>query len=157
MKKMWMAGIFALSVSILTAYLFWPTDESRIRTLFKEGAKAVESGDFAGVMARVSYSYRDEYGMTYLSLREALKRQFQRLSDISVEYEHLRVHVHGDAATAELEMRVIATSGNETGYIIGDIRAPLRVRFTLDKERTGWLIVKAEGFEGPYGTRSPVR
>lgn len=156
MKKVTVA-IFALSVSILTAYLLWPTDESRIRTLFKEGSKAVESENFAEVMTSVSFNYRDEYGMTYLSLREALKRQFQRLSDITVEYEHLKVDVRGEAATAELDMRVIATSGNETGYIIGDIRTPRHLRFALEKERTKWLIVKAEGFEEPYGSRSPVK
>jgi len=129
------------------AYLLWPSDEGRIKRLFKEGAEAIEQRDIDGVMSKVSYNYRDDYGMTYLYIREMLKRQFGMLSDIKVEYGDLKIEVSKDRASAELSVRVIATIGNETGYIIGDIKTPLRLRFTLDKERTRWLIVKTEGFE----------
>jgi len=95
--------------------------------------------------------------MTYLSLREALKRLLQRLSDISVEYQRVKIQVHGETAIAELDMRVIANSGSERDYIIGDIKTPVRLRFVLEKERAGWLIVKAEGFDEPYGSMSPVK
>ncbi len=128
-------------------YLLWPSDEGRIKRLFKEGAEAVESRDIDAVMSKVSYNYRDDYGMTYLYIKEMLKRQFGMLSDIEVEYEDLRIEVSKDRASAELSVRVIATVGNERGYIIGDIKTPLRLRFTLDKERTRWLIVKTEGFD----------
>lgn len=143
-----MIVLLSVLVIVLAAYLLWPSDESRIRKLFKEGATAVESGDIDRVMAKVSFNYRDDYGMTYLSLKETLKREFQRLSDISVEYGDLKIRVSENTALAELDIRVVATSGNETGYIIGDIRTPLPLRFTLDKERAKWLIVRAEGFQG---------
>ncbi|GAB4414009.1 MAG: hypothetical protein OHK0032_10080 [Thermodesulfovibrionales bacterium] len=128
-------------------YLLWPSDEGRIKRLFKEGAEAVESKDVDAVMSKVSYNYRDDYGMTYLYIKEILKRQFEMFSDIKVEYEDLKIEVSKDRALAELNVRVIATIGNETGYIIGDIKTPLHLRFTLDKERTRWLIVKTEGFD----------
>jgi hypothetical protein len=108
-------------------------------------------------MAKVSFNYRDDYGMTYLYIRETLKRELQRLSGISIEYENLTVRVSENTATAELDIRVIATSGSETGYIMGDIRTPVHLGFTLEKERTRWQIVKTEGLERPYGTRSSVR
>jgi len=148
MKKKKMVALFSILLVVLAAYLLWPSDESRIRKLFKEGATAVESGEIDRVMAKVSFTYRDDYGMTYLSLKETLKREFQRLSDIGVEYGDLKIRVSENTALAELDIRVVATSGNETGYIIGDIRAPLSLRFTLDKERAKWLIVRAEGFQG---------
>lgn len=157
MKRKRMAALLLLSASILAAYLLWPTDESRIRRLFKEGAKAVESRDLEGVLAKVSFNYRDEYGMTYLYLKEILKREFQRLSDISIEYGDLKIEVQEDAATAELDVRVIATSGSETGYIIGEVKTPLHLRFSLEKERTKWQIVKTEGVEGSYGIKRSVR
>ena len=157
MRKKGTASLLLFSVSILAAYLLWPSDESRIRKLFKEGARAVESGDLEGVMAKVSFNYRDEYGMTYLSLKEMLKREFQGLSDISIEYGDLKIQVREDAATAEMDVRVIATSGNETGYIAGDIKTPLHLRFTLGKERTKWQIIGTEGFEASHGTSSSVR
>lgn len=151
MKKI--SVVLSLFVLALIAYLFWPSDESRIKKLFKEGAKAVESGDIDGIMAKVSYNYRDDYGMSYITLKEQLKRQFATLSDIDVEYEDLKIDVTGDAATAELKLRVVATIGKETGYILGDIKTPLVLKVTLAKEHTKWLItgsIPSQGTEGAY-------
>jgi len=157
MSKRSTIGLLLMVAAIGTLWFLWPTDESRIRKLFKEGAKAVESRDLDGVMAKVAFNYRDEHGMTYLYLKEVLKREFQRLSDISIEYEVLNVRVAENTATAELDMRVIATSGSDTGYIIGDVRTPLRLRFTLEKERAKWQLISTEGLEESYGTRTSVR
>ena len=128
-------------------YLLWPSDESRIRRLFIEGAKAFESKDLDGVMSKVSYNYRDDYGMTYLSVKEFIKRKMGILSDIEVEYDGPEIMIEKERAEAVLSVRVVATSGNETGYIIGTIKDPLRFRFTLEKERGKWFIVKTDGFE----------
>jgi len=152
--------VFSVLLALVSAlYILWPSDEARIRKLFKEGAKAAEGGDVEGIMSKISYNYRDDYGMTYLYLREILKREFGRLTDIQVECEDLTVRIlkgggaregqssayASDRAEAEVNVRVIVTMGNETGYIIGDARAPLHLRFILEKERTTWLIVKTEG------------
>lgn len=164
MKRKFVIGLLFVLVLTLVLYFLWPSDEARIRKLFKEGAVAVESRDLDGVMSKVSFAYRDEYGATYLYLKETLKREFERLSDIQVEYEALRVQIREksdlqgersspdtpDSAMAELDIRVVATEGTETGYLLGDVKAPVHMRFILQKERMKWLIVKAEGirFEG---------
>lgn len=118
----------------------------------------MESRDLDGVMSKVSFSYQDDYGVTYLSLKEILKREFGRLSDIQVEYGELKIqiikkgtqraHLSSDApdiAMVEMDIRVVATAGTETGYIVGDVKTPVHMKFTLEKERMKWLIVKAEG------------
>ena len=164
MKRKLVIGLLSVVVLILVLYLLWPSDEARIRKLFKEGAAAVESRDLEGVMSKVSFAYRDEYGVTYLYLKEILKKEFNLLSDIQVEYEALRIQISKkndlqgerpspdapDTAMAELDIRVVATAGTETGYILGDVKTPVHMRFILQKERMKWLIVKAEGirFEG---------
>lgn len=159
MKRGLFIGLLSVLVFTLIAYLLWPSDAARIRKLFKEGAGAVESKDLDGVMAKVSFRYRDDYGVTYLSLKEILKREFTRFSDIQVEYgaPEIRIIRKGgsrgehlspdppDMAVAEMDVRVVATAGTETGYIVGDIKTPVHMRFTLGKERMKWLIVKAEG------------
>jgi hypothetical protein len=53
--------------------------------------------------------------------------------------------VHEKKATAEMDMRVVATIGSDTGYIIGDLPNPVRMKFTLEKERTKWFVTKTEG------------
>src|SRR5512137_260194 len=72
---------------------FWPSDERRIRTLFREGIEAVESGNVDAVMSMVSFNYRDDYGLTYLTLREWLKAQFQPFTGIDVEEGSLAISV----------------------------------------------------------------
>jgi len=159
MNRRLVIGLLSVLVLILVVYLLWPSDEARIRKLFKEGASAVESKDLDDVMSKVSFAYRDEYGATYLYLKKILKREFDRLSDIQVEYEALKVEIvkkgglageqpssdTPDIAMAEMDIRVVATAGTETGYIVGDVKTPVHMKFTLEKERMRWLIVKAEG------------
>ncbi|HXX80200.1 MAG TPA: hypothetical protein VEI46_01515 [Thermodesulfovibrionales bacterium] len=159
MKRKLVIGLLVVSVLIAVFYLLWPSDEARIRKLFKEGASAVESRDLESIMSKVSFAYQDENGVTYPYLKEILKREFDRLSDIQVEYEALRVEIikkgglqgerlssdAPDMAKAEMDIRVVATVGTETGYILGDVKTPVHMKFTLEKARMKWLIVKTEG------------
>ena len=142
-----------LIVVAVTAYLLWPSDESRISKLFKEAAKAAETKEVEGIMAKISYRYSDDYGMSYLLLKEQLKAQFKSLSDIRVEYEDMKIAPSGDTANVDLKLRVVATLGAETGYILGDLKTPLTLRITLEKERAKWLITRVEraGGNGPPG------
>jgi hypothetical protein len=93
----------------------------------------------------VSFNYRDEYGLTYLYMKELMKSVFQRMSDIKIEYENLMIKVNDKTATADMDVRIIATIGNDTGYILGDLPKPVHLKFTLEKVRTKWLVTKTEG------------
>lgn len=150
-KKHLLIIVFLSFTLMLVIYLICPSDKKRIKALFDKGAGAAESEDLEAVMSKVSYNYQDDYGMTYLYLKVTLKRQFEVFSDIDVEYNGLNIQVSGDKAQAGMDLRVIATMGNETGYIIGDIKTPVHLMFSLEKEGTKWLIVKTEGFNAGYG------
>ena len=145
MSKKSIAFLFLLFAAPLIIYLVWPSDESRIKKLFREGARAVEKGDVDGAMSKVSYNYRDDYGLTYLYMKELMKSTFQRMKDIKVEYEDLKINITDRTATADLDVRIIATIGNDTGYIMGDLPNPAHLKFSLEKERTSWLVTKTEG------------
>ena len=134
-----------LVISAVVIYLLWPSDESRIKKLFREGAKAIEQEKIDEVMAKVSFNYADEYGLTYLSLKEGMMRVFQRMDGIKVEYEITGVEIKDTLATAELDIRVIASHGNDTGYAVGGAAKPVHVKFSLDKDRTTWLVTKTRG------------
>jgi hypothetical protein len=133
---------FVLAVLI---YLLWPSDESRIKKLFKEGSQAIEKEDLDGVMSKVSFNYHDEYGMNYLYIKESMKSVFQQMNDIKIEYENLKIKVNKKNATADVDVRILATIGNDTGYIFGDLAKPVHLTFTLEKERAKWLVTKTEG------------
>jgi len=133
---------FVLAVLI---YLLWPSDESRIKKLFKEGSQAIEKEDLDRVMSKLSFNYHDEYGMNYLYIKESMKSVFQQMNDIKIEYENLKIKVNKKNATADMDVRILATIGNDTGYIFGDLAKPVHLTFTLEKERAKWLVTKTEG------------
>jgi len=139
-----------LIISPIIIYFLWPSDESRIRKLFREGAKAVEQEKIDEVMAKVSFNYTDEYGLTYLFIKEGMTKLFQNMDNLKIEYEITRIEIKDKAALAELEIRVLATHGSDRGYIAGDLAKPLHMKFSLEKERTTWLVTKTEGLPLPF-------
>ncbi len=145
MSKKTIVSIALLFISPLIVYFVWPTDESRIKKLFKEGAKAVEEEKVDDVMSKVSFNYTDEHGFSYLALKEVAQRMFGQFSHIRVEYRITRIDIKGEKAVAELDIRVIASRGQETGYVAGDASAPEPIKFFLEKERLKWLVTKTEG------------
>ena len=145
MSKKTIALLFLFILTPIILYFLWPSDESRIKKLFKEGSRAIEKEDLDAVMSKVSFNYSDEYGLTYLYLKESMKSVFQQMSDIKIEYENLNIKVNDKIAKADMDVRIIATIGNDTGYIFGDLPKPVHLKFTLEKERTKWLVTKTEG------------
>jgi hypothetical protein len=144
MRKKSIVLLFFLIASIII-YLLWPSDESRIKKLFKEGAMAIEKKDLETVMSKVSFNYHDEYGLTYLYIKEMMKSFFRRMDAIDIEYEDLKIIVNDKNATADMDVRIVATTGRDTGYVLGDLPNPVHVKLTLEKERTKWLVTKTEG------------
>jgi hypothetical protein len=141
-------SIIFLSLLILAPviiYFLWPSDESRIKKLFREGAKAVENENIEEVMSKVSFNYTDEHGLSYLYLKEGMENAFKRFENIMIEYEIKNIEIKDETATAELDIRVIASAGQDTGYIIGDAGKPAGAEFFLEKVRTKWLVNKTRG------------
>jgi len=145
MSKKSIILIFILILSPIIIYFLWPSNESRIKKLIKEGAAAVEKEEIDNVMGKVSFNYQDNHGFTYILLKRVFEEQFKRMSGIKVEYENLRIEVKDKSASASFDLRVIATIGNDTGYIIGDLKTPEHLKLYLEKERINWLVTKAEG------------
>ena len=142
--------IFLLIISPVLIYFLWPSDEARIKKLIKEGAEAIEKKEIDKVMAKVSFNYQDEKGITYILIKKILESQFKTMSGIKIEYENLKIEVKEKLATAEFDLLVIATIGDQTGYIIGDLKTPARIKLFLEKERATWLVIKIEGIQASF-------
>ncbi|OGW32388.1 MAG: hypothetical protein A2X54_07900 [Nitrospirae bacterium GWF2_44_13] len=137
-------------MSPVLIYFLWPSDESRIKKLIKEGAAAIEKEEIDKVMSKVSFSYQDEKGLNYILIKKILESQFKAMSGIKVEHENLKIEVKDKSASAYFDLRIIATMGNDTGYIIGDLKAPTRIKLFLEKERATWLVIKIEGIQTSF-------
>ena len=145
MSKKTVIFLVVLILSPLIIYFLWPSDENRIKKLFREGAKAIEQEKIDDVMSRVSFNYTDDNGLSYITIKEGMGRVFQQMSGIKIEYEIKDITVKDATAAADLDIRVIASYGQETGYAVGDAAKPARMKFYLEKERTKWLVSKTEG------------
>ena len=78
-----------------------------------------------------------------------MKTLFKQMDDIKIEYENIEIDVHDKTATADMDVLILAKMGNDTGYILGDLSEPAHLTFTLEKERTTWLVIKTEGLHRP--------
>ena len=145
MNKKSIALLILVIIIPVSFYFLFPSDESRIKKLFKEGSQAIEKEDLDGVMSKLSFNYHDEYGMNYLYIKESMKSVFQQMNDIKIEYENLKIKVNKKNATADMDVRILATIGDDIGYIFGDLAKPGHLTFTLEKERAKWLVTKTEG------------
>jgi hypothetical protein len=149
MSKKSIALLFVLIIAPVIIYLLWPTEEARIKKLIRQAAHAVEEENIDDVMAKVSYNYQDEYGLSYLLIKKGLQQQFQRYSNMDVDYENLKVEVAegNEEATASMDLRVVASAGQEMGYVLGG-DGP--ARFVLRLKKGGplkkWQVVEASGF-----------
>ena len=131
-------------------YILWPSDKNRIKKLFKEGAQAVIEENLEDVMSNVSYHYSDVQGISYLLLQKGFERSFKQLDDFIIEYEIKDMSITDTRATVKLDLSVIATYGQDTGYILGDAGEHRETVFYLEKERTTWLVIKTEGIQWYY-------
>ncbi|UCG78703.1 MAG: hypothetical protein JSV21_02385 [Nitrospirota bacterium] len=150
MSKRTLILITLLIVVPVSIYFLMPGDKARIRKMIRKGAAAVEQENLDETMKAVSLSYRDEHGMTYLLLKKGFERFFRMFDDIEVDIEKVDVTVDDDAASSEIYVRVIATRGTERSYIVGDAADPLKIVFSLEKEKIRWQITSARGMPGYY-------
>lgn len=150
MNKKTIISLALLILSPIIIYFLWPSDENRIKNLFREGAKAIEQEKTENVMSRVSFNYTDERGLSYLFIKKSIENVFHQMDGIKIEYTIEDVNVKDSAATANLDIRVIARQGQDTGYAVGDAAKPVHIKFFLEKEKGHWLISKSEGLTFVY-------
>ena len=139
--------IALLIVVPVIVYFLWPTDEARIKKLIREGAAAIEAEKTDEVMKKVALHYQDDHGLSYPLLKKGMERLFQQMDKIQIEHDIRVIAVEGEKATADVEVRVIAAFGTDTGYIVGDAGKAQALRLHLEKERAAWLVVRTDGMK----------
>ena len=134
-----------LFICAVAIYLFYPTDEKRIREVINNCEEAIVSEDIDELMKLLSYNYMDDYGNSYLQIKGKMQTVFRRLNEIEVERDIVKISIAEDHAEAELSVRVIASEGEDRGYIIGNAGTADRIKVFFEKSPYKWLITKVEG------------
>lgn len=134
-----------LFLCVVVIYIFYPTDEKRIRRVINNSEEAIVSEDINKLMEFISYNYRDDYGNGYLQIKKTMQAAFKRLNDIEVERDIIKISVNESFAETELSVRVIASENKDRGYIIGDAGNPATIKVFFEKSPHKWLITKVKG------------
>ncbi len=135
----------AILLGIIGFKIFYVTEEDRIRNLIAKSEAAVVDKDIDGLMDSVSFNYMDKYGNSYLGLKKSLESVFRNFDIIDIERTIKNISINYTLAEVELSVRVLVSSGEEKGYILGDAGTPQLITIVLEKPSNKWLIIRVEG------------
>lgn len=139
-----------LLAACAAAFFYWNSPERRIRAVLSEGRRAVESEDLERAMSQVSLQYRDDYGLTFLSLKRVAKRAFQEFEGMDIELSVVKTHVEDDRAVVLAKIDVYAGGPQGPEYLMGNPDAQHPAKITLIKEVLRWKIKNIEGIRPPF-------
>jgi hypothetical protein len=144
------ALILALAVLIYLVVIkpLLTSDEARIRKGIEKGAQAIEAKDLAKCLRHVSLHYRDEYGLTYVGVRELLGRIFQEFDAFEIGLGNLRfLSLEKEEASVSLDLKVKVSYRGKRGYLLGSGEDANRLKMRFVKEGRRWKVIQVEGIE----------
>jgi hypothetical protein len=145
MSRKTIALLALLFLAPIIVYFLWPSDETRIRKLFREGAHAVEAKKIEEVMEKVSFTYADSNGLNFFGLKEMLKGVFGRMNEIHADYTIRSLEIKEKKASVVLDIRATAIDSEGRAFLMGGEKEPFVVTFSLEKEHGRWLVAGTEG------------
>ena len=152
MKKLTVLVI--VIIALLVFYLCRSTDDtSEISEVLNQMVEAGEKGMQGDLMDHVSIEYRDDYGASYLVVKNVVDNFFQKFSNFDTKFNNLAVSLDtsesGDkTAVANLDIHIIGYRSGAPVDILGTEDSYQNVTLELKKTKLlGWKITKAEGFE----------
>jgi hypothetical protein len=119
-----------------------PSDAKRIKKIIHDGRDAIILKDLAQTMNYVSYHYKDQYGFSYLYIKQTLKSLFERNDAFEIEVSKIRVDVNDKRAEAQFLLKLKSGKGERERYLLGSVEVPESVVFTLEKERLKWKVIE---------------
>ena len=129
--------VAVVTVLAINAY---PTEEKRIRKIIYTGRDAFRNRDIDALMKNISYNFRSERGGSYLQLKKRAEIFFKLYNDLELDVDIMGVDVKGEKGEADLKVRLVASKGNDRGYLIGDEADPEDIRVSLEKSPYEWKV-----------------
>lgn len=102
-------------------------------------------------MEHISFNYHDNYGGSYLQFKKRAEMSFSSYDDFEIELDRIKIDFHEQEATVGLNVSIIASAGNERGYLIGDAAGFQKMAVYLEKTAYDWKVVKIEKSAAPDG------
>ncbi len=124
------------------------SEEARIRKGVEEGVQAIEAKDLGKCLRHVSLHYKDEYGLTYLGVKQLLSKIFQEFDAFEIDLRDLRIILlDKGVASVTFDLKVKASYGGQRAYIIGAGDDSNRIEMNFIKEGGRWKVTQVEGVQ----------
>jgi hypothetical protein len=122
------------------------SDEARIRKGVKEGVEAIEAEDLQRCLRHVSIHYKDEYGLTYLGVKQLLSKKFQEFDAFEIYLGNLQITLlDKETASAGFDLKVKVSYRGQKGYLLGSGEFSNRITMSFAKEGRRWRVTRVEG------------
>ena len=145
--KMGRKSLIFLTVLLITAVIvivLYPTEKKRIKKTLSACKEAVINEDIDRLMKSISFNYNDDYGGSYLHSKKRMELIFDRYDDFDIRLDIMKLTVDGKQAEAETRLSVIATEGNNRGYLAGDAGSARNITVYLEKSPFSWKVLRIE-------------
>jgi hypothetical protein len=126
------------------------SEEARIRKGVKEGIQAIEAKDLRKCLRHVSLHYKDEYGLTYVTVKGLLTQIFQEFDAFEIDLRKLRIILldKGEGvASVTFDLKVKVSYGGQRAYLLGSEDSSNRVEMSFIKEGGRWKVNQVEGIQ----------
>jgi hypothetical protein len=141
MKKL-LAVSLLVAVAAGAVIMLRPGDSVRITKAFTTARAAVEREDIDRLMKVFALGYRDEYGLTYLTVRRAFTDLFRRIDGIDAGFSARGMEIRGDTAAVVLDVWLTGREAGQRYRIVGAPGSPERLTVTCARGTLGWAIVR---------------
>lgn len=140
------AAVVVFVILLVLGYNHWWSPKAKARATVERASKALSERDAQGVLELVAEDF-EQSGMDKDRLAEALRMFYSEFDKVRVDLGEHRMAVLGDAAVDSIKVVVVASRGQEQGYLLGQFGRPAALGVKL-KRRGRWLITGVDGLPG---------
>jgi len=135
---------FIIIIVVVAVIAFYPSQKKRINKVIEGCRQAIIHEDLDGLMQHISFNYTDAYGGSYLQFKKRAEMSFRSYDDFEIELDRIKIDVKEKNATVGLNVSIIASAGNERGYLIGDAAGFEKTAVYLEKTSYNWKVIKIQ-------------
>ncbi|MFQ5789366.1 MAG: hypothetical protein ACE5JI_02720 [Acidobacteriota bacterium] len=136
-------GAAALLISFL-AWEWYLSPTARLERFLSDAAEAAEERDGERLLTFFSRNYRDHRNLDYQTLAKLVDEGFSRVDRLNVTLQRVRPRIHGDQATASLDLMVVGIRGQQRYLLVGAPMQPEKLQVELAREEGKWRILSVK-------------
>jgi len=131
-------------IIVITVIALFPSQKKRIKKVITSCSQALINEDIEGLMEHISFNYNDDYGGSYLVFKKRAEMSFNSYDDFEIELDLMKIDVQEKESRVNINVSIIASAGNERGYLAGDAAGYEKIAVLLEKASLDWKVIKIE-------------